>query len=151
MSFDDSYLSSEYDCAYAPNDIEDLEEAEMWDVQDTCPQTITLGTYKMATIIHDHSAWLQARPRTALDIITTMFPDTVHRMSDFEEAAVYVGGYLFDAGYTPQYDNPGNPTWHWLEGASYPYGPALDEETDGIDPQAALAILNYLDSRAIAA
>jgi len=48
-----------------------------------------------------------------LTIIAILFPTDIGSMSEFEDLAAYIGGYLFDAGYTPRFDAPCNPTWHW--------------------------------------
>jgi hypothetical protein len=48
------------------------------------------------------------------------FPGTVRRMKDALLVLDWLGDYLWDAGYTPRWTIPNNPTWHWLEDKPLP-------------------------------
>lgn len=70
----------------------------------------------IALTISVKAAWLQSRPRKSVEIIHQIFPGLVRHMSDLEDMMRLVGGFMFDAGYTPLFADPAYPTWHWLEG-----------------------------------
>jgi hypothetical protein len=78
----------------------------------------TPGAKAIIQIIDANAAWLQAEPRTTLSIILKLFPGELRRMSDASEVIEWLGGYLWDSGYTPRWTTPNNPTWHWREGTS---------------------------------
>lgn len=67
--------------------------------------------------IEAHSSWLQTRPYIVTDILSRLLPGATIKAKDLPMMATFIGGFLFDAGYKPQYNNPDYPTWYWTGGA----------------------------------
>ena len=130
-----------YDDHYFPDEEEDARQLELSEEEDwynflrsTDPRDF--DTTQIIRTIQDNAAWLQACPRGITEILSTLFPGSVRRSKDLPAMAAFIGGYLFDAGYTPQYDNPDYPAWHWLEGKPLPISenPLQKHPTEKVTP-----------------
>jgi hypothetical protein len=115
MSFDDNYPLGGCCDAYngLPDYPDDFEALWAFDRQ---PVPSGPGAQLIQRTLCDAAGWLRSEPRTSLSIIFHLFPGMVRTMSDFEDAAALVGGYLMDAGYAARHTGTCNPTWYWLGG-----------------------------------
>lgn len=63
-----------------------------------------------------NAGWLQARPRTSDEIEAALFPEYSLGGMDHDEVRELMNHGIFDAGYTPDWEDSDNPTWTWNEG-----------------------------------
>ena len=91
-----------------------------WDescgIFDPAPIPVTDGAKKIAKLIDDDAAWLQAEPRSSLGIVLRLFPGAVRGLKDALLVIDWLGDYLWDAGYTPRWTIPSTVNWDWHEG-----------------------------------
>ena len=119
MSFDDNYLTENPYFIETPLDAY-LDFEAPTDLPDPQPDVEDTEALSVQRTVQHGAGWLQEKPRTTLAILTTLFPGSVMRMKNLPEIGQFIGGFLFDAGYTPEGDEEYNPTWCWLEGAALP-------------------------------
>ncbi|MDR3572297.1 MAG: hypothetical protein P4L50_00410 [Anaerolineaceae bacterium] len=109
MSFDDNYHTNA-----AVDAVDDASTYDLdWRALVSSARLEDFDTSWITRTIQDQSSWLQGRPHSAPEIISALFPRSVKRMKDLATLVPFIGGFLFDAGYTPRWDNPDFPTWYW--------------------------------------
>jgi len=133
MSYDDAYFLNEDEATRYNAQNEDQD----WYcfLQSVHPRDF--DTSEIERTVQDNAAWLQARPRNITEILSTLFPGSIRKQKDLPVMAAFIGGYLFDSGYTPHYADPNYPTWYWQDGAALPRLPAREEAHLITDPLSA--------------
>lgn len=68
----------------------------------------------LARHLERNRRWLQARPRSANQVESALFPSYSLGGMERDEVRANLNAALYDAGYRPS-DTCANPTWSWSE------------------------------------
>lgn len=77
---------------------------------------LKIETQILASMVQNHSEWLQAAPRTTLELLERLDLPVAYPWSEDGSWVQRLSLALWDTGYTPHPADDWNPHWYWLEG-----------------------------------